>query len=49
MQIKLNDKYIKATKPAAKPRELTIAGHTNLVLKVSRLWPLPHWHQDVLV
>jgi len=34
MQIKLNDKSIKAAKPAAKPRELTIAGHPNLVLKV---------------
>jgi integrase len=33
MQIKLNDKAIKAVKAIAKPRELTIAGHPNLVLK----------------
>ncbi|MDP7563659.1 MAG: hypothetical protein QF841_04160 [Arenicellales bacterium] len=50
MQIKLNDKSIKAAKPAAKPRELTIAGHPNLDLEgLPRLWSLPHWHQNVLV
>jgi len=34
MQIKLNDKTVKAAKVAVKSRELTISSHPNLVLKV---------------
>jgi len=33
MSIKLNDKTIKAAKAGAKVREVTIAGHPNLVVK----------------
>ena len=33
MQVKLNDKAVKAAKVTTKPRELTITGHPNLVLK----------------
>jgi len=34
MQIKLNEKAVKAVKATTKSRELTISGHPNLVLKV---------------